>query len=224
MVRWIRIGSIAAASVALSSVSFGQGGQSGTGWESGLDIVFQGGKTLHFDGGTNAKLDSDTGLSLTFGYRYSTHLEAQFALDWANVDYKANIVTAPTTGPASSVSANGSYNSFTPRVNVQFNVLDQPLTPYVMGGIGYSFIDTNIPNGRPVSGCWWDPWYGYICGSAQPTKSVDGFAFQVGLGARWDISELWSLRLAWERHWVDLGSNGGTPFLDTGKLGFTYRF
>lgn len=215
----VRIVSLVAASLALSSVAFGQH-TSGTGWEAGVDIVFQGSKTLHFDGGTNVALDSDTGLSFTFGYRYSPHIEAQFALDWANVAYNANIVT----GPSSSASARGDYQSFTPRANIQFNFVDQPLTPYVMAGIGYSFIDTNIPAGRPVSGCYWDPWYGYICGTAQPTHSVDGFAFQAGVGARWDVNELWSLRAAYERHWVDLGSNGGTPFLDTGKIGFTYRF
>jgi opacity protein-like surface antigen len=213
----VRIVSYAAASLALSSVAFGQ---SATGWEAGLDVVYQNSKTLHFDGGTNAKLDSDTGLSATFGYRYSAHLEAQFVLDWANVDYKANLVT----GTGSSTSVNGSYQAFTPRANIQFNFVDQPLTPYAMAGIGYSFIDTNIPNGRPVSGCWWDPWYGYICGSAQPTKSVNGFAFQVGVGARWDVTDVVSLRLAYERHWVDLGSSGGTPFLDQGRLGITYRF
>ncbi len=215
----VRIVSLVAASVALSSVAFGQH-TSGTGWEAGVDIVFQSSKTLHFDGGTNANLDSDEGLSLTFGYRYSPHLEAQFALDWQNVAYDANIVT----GPGSSVSARGDYQAFTPRANIQFNFVDQPLTPYVMAGIGYSFIDTNIPAGRPVSGCYWDPWYGYICGTAQPTHSVNGFAFQVGVGARWDVNELWSLRAAYERHWVDLGSSGGTPYLDTGKIGFTYRF
>jgi opacity protein-like surface antigen len=215
----VRIMSLVAASVALSSVAFGQH-TSGTGWEAGVDVVFQGSKTLHFDGGTNANLDSDTGVSFTFGYRYSPHLEAQFALDWQNVAYDANLVTTP----GSSVNARGDYQAFTPRANIVFNFVDQPLTPFVLAGIGYSFIDTNIPAGRPVSGCWWDPWYGYICGSAQPTHSVNGFAFQVGVGARWDITELWSLRAAYERHWVDLGSNGGTPFLDTGKVGFTYRF
>jgi opacity protein-like surface antigen len=216
MVRWIvRVGALIAASVTLSSVSLAQGT-----WESGLDLVYQNSKTLHFDGGTNAKLDSDTGLSVTFGYRQTPHIEWMFALDWANVDYTANLATSPST----SVSARGSYDSFAPRVNLQYNIMDQPLTPYVMAGIGYSFIDTNIPAGRPVNGCWWDPWYGYICGSVQPTKSVDGFAFQAGIGARWDVNEQWSLRLAWERHWVDLGSSGGTPFLDTGKLGFTFRF
>ena len=66
----VRIMSLVAASLALSSVAFGQH-TSGTGWEAGIDIVFQGSKTLHFDGGTNAELDSDTGLSMTFGYRYS---------------------------------------------------------------------------------------------------------------------------------------------------------
>ena len=141
----VRMVSFVAAGLALSSVAFGQH-TSGTGWEAGVDIVFQGSKTLHFEGGTNAALDSDTGLSFTFGYRYSPHLEAQFALDWQNVTYDANLVT----GPGSSVSARGDYQAFTPRANIQFNFVDQALTPYVMAGIGYSFIDTNIrrPSGQ----------------------------------------------------------------------------
>jgi opacity protein-like surface antigen len=217
MAAWlVRIGSVVALTAALSSVAFAQD----SGWEAGVDLIYQNSKTLHFDGGTDAKLKGDPGLTLLFAYRYSTHLDAQFALDWASVDYKANLVT----GPATSVGVSGSYQSITPRVNAQFNFFDSELTPFLVGGVGYSFIDTNIPHGRPETGCWWDPWYGYVCGSVQSSKTIDGVTFQVGAGARWDILDEISLRLAWERHWIDLGSHGGTPFVDQAKLGFTYRF
>ena len=211
----------AAASLALSSIALAQSASTGGfGWEGGIDLIYQGGKTLNFDGGTTANLDSDFGFSLYLGYRATPHLEGVVAFDWTNVDYKANLAT----GLGSFVTANGSYQAFTPRLNLQYNILDQPLTPFLMAGIGYSFIDTNIPAGRPQSGCWFDPWYGYVCGTVQSTHSTDGFAFQIGAGGRWDLTGNVSLRLGWERHWVDLSHGGGTPFLDLAKIGVTYRY
>jgi opacity protein-like surface antigen len=210
---------IAAANLASPAVAFAQS-DNDSGWEAGIDLVYQNARTLHFEGGTTANLATDWGFSVYFGYRITPNFDAQFALDWANVDYKANIVT----GAGGLAFANGSYQSFTPRLNVQFNVFDEVLTPYVMAGIGYSFIDTNIPTGLPVSGCWYDPWYGYVCGTARSTKNVDGFAFQAGLGGRWDVTDAVSVKLAFERHWVELGSNGGTPYLNQIKLGASYRF
>jgi opacity protein-like surface antigen len=214
--------SIIAASLALSGIAHAQyfdSSEREPGWNFGFDLIYQDATTLNFDGGTTAKLDTDYGLSFTFAYAYSAYLEAQVALDWTQIDYKANIIT----GTGTSISADGSYQAFTPRVNLQWNFLDAPITPYVIGGIGYGFIDTNIPNGRPATGCWWDPWYGYICSTVQPTKSVDGFAYQVGLGMRWDAFEAVSLRLAVERHWADFGS-AGTAHVDQIKLGFSRRF
>jgi opacity protein-like surface antigen len=217
MKGWIvRIGLIVAACGPLASVSFAQD----SGWETSFDILYQQSKELHFNGGTTAKLGSDPGLALMLAYRFTAHFDAQFSIDWAHVDYKANLITSSHT----SVNVDGSYHSLTPRVNVQFNLLDEPLTPFLMGGIGYGFTDTDIPKGRPETGCWWDPWYGYVCGTVQPSKSINGFAFQVGLGARWDIMDEISLRLALERHWYDLGSSIGTTYVDQAKLGFTYRF
>ena len=140
-------------------------------------------------------------------------------LDWASVDYDARLVT----GTGSIVRTSGSYEAFTPRVNFQVNLLDRPITPYVMAGIGYGFVDTNIPNGRPQTGCWWDPWYGYICSTVQPTKTVDGFTYQAGAGLRLDAGYNFSVRLAYEVHWMEFG-HGGTPSLDQFKLGFSYRY
>jgi opacity protein-like surface antigen len=212
------LGRILILGTGLSLSAMAQSSGRDVGWEAGVDVTYQNSTDFDFNGGSTAKLDSDVGLSVVFGYRFSPHLETQFALDWASVDYKV----ALRTGTGSTLSGNGSYESFTPRANVVFNFLDGPMTPYVMGGIGYAFVDTNIPTGRPSTGCWWDPWYGYVCSSVQPTKSVDGFAYQLGLGGRWDITDSGSLRLSYERHWADLG-NGGTQYVDQIRLGYVYR-
>ena len=56
----------------------------------------------------------------------------------------------------------------------------------------------------------------------QPTKGVDEFAYQFGLGVRWDFSPTVSMRLAWEKHYFDL-PNTGTPGLNQFKLGVVWR-
>ncbi len=92
----------------------------------------------------------------------------------------------------------------------------------MVGGIGYSFIDTNIPSGRPSTGCWWDPWWGYICITVQQTKGIDEFVYELDVGGRWDFSDYGSARLSIENHWIDIGT--GSPSALQIKLGFSYRF
>jgi opacity protein-like surface antigen len=219
---------IAAAALALSTFAYADSERE-AGWEVGLDVVYQDAATYDFEGGSKLALDDDLSFSFTFGYRISPRLELQFALDWADVDYAANIVR-DTNGDGrpdgAGTRASGSLESFTPRMNLQINLFDQPFTPFVMGGVGYSFIDTNIPNGLPQTGCWWDPWYGYICTTYQSTKTSDKFVYQVGAGIRWDLGEYSSLRLAYEVHFIDAidTSTGTPPAVNQFKLGFSYRY
>lgn len=199
----------------------------GVGWEFGADVIYQLSQDVDFEGGSSASLDDDFGLGLTFGYRFSDKLELQFALDWSDVDYDATLQTASNTNPPiplAPVRVSGSYEAFTPRVALHYNFTDGDITPFIKAGIGWSFIDTNIPEGRPQNVCWWDPWWGYICGTVQDTRSVDGFEYELGLGLRWDISPGYSLRASYEKHWLDLSEADGTPDLDQFKIGVVFRY
>jgi opacity protein-like surface antigen len=118
----------------------------------------------------------------------------------------------------------GDMESFTPRLNGVFNFMEGPLTPYVIAGVGWSFIDTNIPTGQVSVGCWWDPWWGQICTPYQPTLDVDGFTYELGLGVRWDIGDHYSLKLAYEKSWFELDHASSTPDLDLVKAGFYVRY
>ncbi len=187
-----------------------------TGWEFGADLIYQDSQDIDFEGGSTASLDSDVGLAVTFGYRVNERLEFTFGLDWNTIDYNANIVTDL---PGVSVGVKGDLESFTPRVGVNFNFLEGPITPYVTGMIGYSFIDTNIPDGPAQGTCWWDPWFGYICDTWQPTRSTEEFTYGAGLGVRWDVNSAWTMRLAYEKHWLDLSQANGAPDFDQFKFG-----
>ena len=198
------------------------------GWDFGGEVLYQFSQDVDFEGGSRASLDDDLGLALSFTYRFNSRFELLFGVDWNSVDYNADIAPAPTSpgGPVigTGFSVEGSIEYWTPRVGVNFNLLESDLTPYVTGGIGWAFIDTNVPEGRPQSTCWWDPWYGYICGTFQNTKSVDELEYNVGVGLRWDLNRTMSLRFGYERHWIDLNDASSTPGFDQLKVGIIGRY
>jgi opacity protein-like surface antigen len=193
------------------------------GWDYGADVVYSFSQDIGFDGGSRADLDDDLGLALSFGYRFNSRLELLFSLDWNNTDYDLHV--APGDAAAGlGFNASGEIESWTPRIGVNFNFLEGPLTPYVTGAVGWSFIDTNIPDSPPQTACWWDPWWGYYCGTYQNTRNIDELVYDIGAGIRWDAGSTWSIRFAYERHWLDLGEATSTPGFDQVRFGISARY
>lgn len=224
MFKLYRMLVVLAVGVTLGSPVWAQGmsRSRGAGWEFGIEAVYLDSKDLDFEGGTTMSVDDDFGLTLIFGYRVNPKLEMQFSFDWAEVDYTAHLESAIL--PNVSADVRGDLEAFTPRLNVIYNFRDAPVTPYVSAGIGWSFVDTNIPNSRVEVGCWWDPWYGQICTPYQSTKSVDAFAYQAGVGVRWDISRYYSLRFGYQKQWYDYSNATSTPDFDEIRLGFQWNY
>ena len=195
----------------------------GQGWDFAGELLYQFSQDVTFEGGSRAAIDDDLGFALSFTYRFNDRLELLFGLDWNAIDY--NVDVAPGDAAAGlGFSAKGEIEYWTPRVGVNFNLLEGPLTPYVTGGVGWSFIDTNVPDAPPQTACWWDPWWGYVCGTFQSTRSTDELTYNLGVGLRWDVSKTMSLRLGYEKHWVDYSAADGTPDFDQLKIGLAGRY
>ena len=198
------------------------------GWDFGGEVVYQFSKDVDFKGGSQVRLDDDLGLALSFTYRFNSRFELLFGVDWNSISYNADIAPAPVSpgGPivGNGFSVEGDVEYWTPRVGVNFNLLEGDLTPYVTGGVGWAFIDTNVPDGRAQSACWWDPWWGYVCGTFQETKSTDALEYNVGAGLRWDVNRTISLRFGYERHWLDLDEASSSPGFDQLKIGIIGRY
>jgi opacity protein-like surface antigen len=206
--------------VALSTTALAE--NRGPGWEIGVDVKYQDSTDITFEGGSSAALEDDIGFALTFGYRFNSRLELQFALDWETVDYDVTIQSA--IAPSLQFRGTGELESFTPRIGASFNFLEGDFTPYVNGTLGWSFVDTNIPDGPVQVGCWWDPWWGQICAPYQSTKSIDDFAYSLGVGARWDFSDCCMVRLGYEKRWFDYSKATSTPDFDEIRVGFSFRY
>jgi opacity protein-like surface antigen len=63
-----------------------------------------------------------------------------------------------------------------------------------------------------------------VCGAYRNTRDFDEFAYNLGVGARWDLGSAFTLKLAYERHWMDFSKANSTPTFDQVKLGFAVRY
>jgi opacity protein-like surface antigen len=216
---------VLALGVAFCSTCWGQSFNSGTGYSFGFEAIYQDSTDISGRAGSTASIDDDLGFALTFGYRFNPNLELEFGLDWASVDYNASVQCADPPCLFDSIDVRGEYEYFTPRVNLNYYINPGgQLVPYIRAGIGYAFIDTNIPTGQVEVGCWWDPFYGQICTGYQDTASLDDFAYQLGIGVLWKFSRGYGLRLGYEKQWIDFGQTSSTPDFDQIRLGIVFMY
>jgi opacity protein-like surface antigen len=191
-------------------------------WEIMLSPQYMLAKNLGFDGGTTAKIEDTWGFALQIGYNFNEHWNLAGLFSWSEPDYHALI--QPTAGnplPARNTSGSIQMNTF--GMALTYNILKTPLTPFVDGYLGGTYINTDIAAGPPQVGCYWDPWFGQICGVAQPTKSDTFFTFGLGGGLRWDVNRWFFLRGGARYQWIDI-SNTGVPGFTLVKLDVGFKF
>lgn len=191
-------------------------------WEVLLSPEYHLAKNLGFDGGTTAKVNDTWGFGLQIGYNFNAHWNLAGFFSWSRPDYQAVIQPAAgNSSPARPSSGSLEMNTF--GMAATYNILAGPLTPYVDAHLAGTYINTDIADGPPVAGCFWDPWYGYVCGTGQPTKSATFLNSGIGGGVRWDINQYVLLRGGVRQQWIDI-SNTGVPGFTTFKLDVGFKF
>ncbi|HEY8539411.1 MAG TPA: outer membrane beta-barrel protein, partial [Steroidobacteraceae bacterium] len=189
------------------------------GWEFGAHLLYMNSADVGFRGGSSVSTEDEVGVSIAVAYRFNSRFEVQLDLDSYSVDYDVSIVS-DTREP---FRGRGTLDTVSPRFSATFNFLEGPLTPYVTAGIGWSFIDTNIPEGPAYLDCFWDPWWGRICERRQDTRTIDDLTYKAGLGLRWDFSPRFTLRVGYEKKWIDFDEATSTPDFDQFKAGVMFR-
>lgn len=190
-------------------------------WEFSLGTFYQLGTEVEAENGSIIDTNDDFGLTLGGGYNFSDRLATTFAFQWAGVGYDATGMDED----GDDFDIRGKYDSFTLSANLVLNLADGPFVPYVGAGIGWTWIDTNIPSGPPTTGCWWDPWWGYVCYSSYPTETTDAFSYQALLGIRYEFdNDRTFLRLGYTSQWMNFSSASGTPRFDVVVLDIGWMF
>lgn len=190
-------------------------------WEFSLGPFYQLGTDIDVKQGSPIKTDDSFGFDLGGGYNFTDMVATTFGLQWAGVDYDTTVIDE--NGDPAHIS--GTYDSFTLYGNVVLNLADGPWVPYVGAGIGWTWIDTNVPSGPPIVGCWWDPWYGYVCWGSYPTKTKNAFSYQAFLGLRYEFpNHSTFMRFEYTSQWMNFSKTDGTPRFDVFSFDFGWIF
>ncbi len=211
-----------AASQSVGAQMMGGGGGARGDWEFRIGPVFQESKNVSFHGGSSADIDSTTGIKIGAGFYVTDQL-----IIGGNFGYGQSSFNGTVQSGSPGLSAqieNGHVDFSTLMFDATYTFLQGPIRPFGKVGLGWNWINTNIASGPPQYGCWWDPWWGYICSGYQPTHGSSNFAYQVGAGVQANFSRSFAIDLDYQYTWVDVSNATSTPGFGAIELLFVWRF
>ncbi len=187
-------------------------------WDFTIQTRYNSSMDYTGDGGSSLSVNSDLGWGFGFGYNFNQHFNLGLLFTWRSVPYQSMAVDADD--PSQSTQYSGQLSTSTFGLSGEYNVLKGPITPYVNGSLGWMHINTNVFAGW-TSGCYWDPWWGYICGPVPLTYGANKTVYTLGLGMRFEVSDAVFLRGGYERGWLSSGTLDGTDMMRI-DLGFMF--
>ena len=194
------------------------GGRGGT-WEFYLPLTYAESAIINGQNGSSVDLNADWGFGMGAGYNFNDHFQLNSLLTWNSRSYDALVVNSDGT----TRRYNNYMDSSTLSLNGVYYVLSGDITPFVSGGVGITYVDTNIQNGPGSTACWYDPWYGYVCSSYVETKTENDVSYNAGIGVRFDVNRQFGLQAGYYKTWIDISKASGTPDFDIWKLDFIFR-
>lgn len=193
-------------------------------WQASLPITFTSGANYDSDE-SDFELSDDLGWGFGFGYHLNPRFMVGGEFTWLTANYDASVATDfdGDEDADDSISVSGTLEAANLQFVGQFNFLTGRITPFVRGSFGWTWIDSNIPSGPTEGVCWWDPWYGYICDSWQPTYEDTAFAYGAAGGIRAELTEAFFLEGSYNVLWLDL-DKAGTQSFDGFRVNFGWTF
>jgi hypothetical protein len=187
-----------------------------------LAPVFTDGKNYTFEGGSTARTDTGYGFTMGYGFNFDAHKSLGVEFGWGSQDYRATV--QPGIGNINSpVNVNSYIETWTVRFLGTYNFSKNNFTPFVTGGLGWTYIDSNIPTGLPQNICWSYPWYGGYCGTYTPTATSTKFSYNAGAGLRYDSGRN-VFRFMVNEQWVDFGGNYGSNAVTQYRIDLGWKF
>ena len=187
-----------------------------------LSPVFTDGKNYSFDGGSSAQTDTGFGFTMGYAFNFDQHKALGVEVSWSDIDYRATVTPGIGNGNASS-DIRGTLETWTVRFLGNYYFMEGNFTPFVTGGLGWTYIDTNIPTGLPQNVCWSYPWYGAYCGSYVPTATSTKFSYNAGLGVRMEFGKGFVRGLV-NQQWMDFGGSYGSDSVTQYRIDFGVKF
>ena len=201
----------------------GRPGGRGGNWEFFMPLIYADSATINGQGGSSVDVNADWGFGFGFGYNFSDQLQLNGLFSWNSRSYDAKVIqdTGPDAGQTKRYSNYMDTSNLS--VNGVYYFMKGEITPFISGGVGITYVDTNIQNGPASGSCWYDPWYGYVCSSYVPTKTENDISYNAGVGVRFDANQQSSLQAGYYKTWIDISKASGTPDFDIWRFDFIFR-
>ena len=179
-------------------------------WEFSLQTRYTASRDFAGEVGTALSLQDDLGWGFGFAYNLNQRWNLGFVVAWRSIPYTATTVDAEDPDNKNDYASQLDLSTFA--LTGMWNILQGPITPFVSGAIGWTMVDTNIYAGS-YPGCWWDPWWGQVCGVWSTTYGTNTASYNVGVGGRFELGDSFFLRIAYEYNYVDVESFEGTNII-----------
>ena len=189
-------------------------------WDISFLAIYLDSEDLAGEGGSSLGIRDDWGFGFNIGYNFTNHLALGFEMNFLNPSYDATVI--PEDPAETPVTFSHKMDMFNGLLKGTYNLFSGPFTPFVDVSMGFTYVDSRVADGPPSTGCWWHPWYGFICSQFWNTYDDTRFNYGGGLGLRWDINRNMFLRATYSLMRVDVG-NTSDPTFDMGRLEFGWR-
>ena len=149
-----------------------------------------------------------------FGARYAPPT-GNFAIRFDIENSRFNIDNPDILDNAAWDADDGYARIWDFQLNGEFGMRnDAKFRLYGLAGIGYGNVYGAVTDGTLASGCYWDPWWGYICGTGVVDEILAdgdrwGFSGRVGAGASYKIGT-WGPTLFLEARYSMIMTGGDT--------------
>ena len=212
---------LAIAALLLASTAMAQQDRSDM-WEFGVSLNNLGSESLSGSNGSFINVDSSTGFGLALNYNFNNHFALGGEFTWNTPDYDALFI--PQDPGQEPQRIRYELDVFGVNLKAVWNILDGPITPYVEAGLGWADIDSNIADQPPITGCWWDPWWGYICDTFFSTYGKTQESYNGAVGVRWDMDNGMTLKGSYGVLKIDTSNATEDAQLDAFRAEVQWRF
>lgn len=178
-------------------------------FETSITLNSQSSTSKEFEGGSRLEIDSQSGWGIAIGWNWTAKWNFAYKLSVTKPDYAATIV--PEDPEQLPQTLDFTASKYSHQLNATYNLFNRALTPFVQAGAGFTTLDSNIPDQPPSTGCWWDPWWGFICATDWSTFKTTKFSYNLGLGLRWDINNALFSRASYNKEFISV-KNGSLTF------------
>lgn len=210
------------AALALSSTAVAQQSTRNQMWDFGVLIGNLSGESIEGADDSSLETSSAAIYGFNFAYNFNSHFALGGELSWSRPDYDAVII--PDDGVGDPQTIRHQLDLFSYGLTGTFNLLKGPLTPYAELGLGWTNMDSNVADQPPITGCWWDPWWGYVCSTFWSTYSKTRETYSGALGVRWDLDNGMSLKGSYGVRQIDIGKATSDAKMDYYRVDLAWRF